>query len=125
MKKTTQTFEAYVMFCGAEMVPEQENLTRQMCIDTAQEVSENFEVDLILHIQSDNYPHEFVTTDVTDEILEKPFNANIDGTHPDDIYKGYKGRFGELVDDYIEQHEDTQRGRYTDRKIEEMRGKND
>ena len=125
MTNTPQTFDAYVMFCGAEMVPEQESLTRQMCIDTAQEVSENFAVDLILHIQSDNYPHDFVTTDVTDEILEKTFNANIDGTHPDYIYKDLKGRFGELVDEYIEQHEDTQRGRYIDRQIDEMRGKND
>ena len=123
MTKPNQTFNAYVMFCGAEEVPDQSRLTRAGCLYMIAETCENYEVDLILHITSESALKGFKVEDVTDELFDLAAARVTNNEHPDDIYKGYKGKLGELVDDYIEKHEDTQRGRYIDRKIEEMRGK--
>ena len=125
MTNTPKTFDAYVMFCGAEEVPDQSRLTRAGCLYMIAEICENYEVDLILHITSEDALKGFTALDVTDELFDLAAGRVTNDEAPDDIYKGYKGKLGELVDDYIEKHEDTQRGRYTDRKIEEMRGKND
>ena len=125
MTNTPKTFDAYVMFCGAEEVPDQSRLTRAGCLYMIAETCENYEVDLILHITSESALKGFKVEDVTDELFDLAAARVTNNEHPDDIYKGYKGKLGELVDDYIEKHEDTQRGRYIDRQIEEMRGKND
>ena len=125
MPKPNQTFEAYVMFCGAEEVPDQSRLTRAGCLYMIAETCENYEVDLILHITSESALKGFKVEDVTEELFDIASGRVTNDEAPDDLYKGYKGKLGELVDEYIEQHEDTQRGRYIDRKIEEMRGKND
>ena len=125
MTNTPKTFDAYVMFCGAEEVPDQQHLTRAGCLGMIAETCENYEVDLILHITSESALKGFKAEDVTDELFDIAAGRVTNDEAPDDIYKGFKGKLGELVDEYIEQHEDTQRGRYTDRQIEEMRGKND
>ena len=125
MTNTPKTFDAFVMFCGAEEVPDQSRLTRDGCLGMIAEICENYEVDLILHITSEDALRGFKVADVTDELFDIAAGRVTNDEAPDDIYKGYKGKLGELVDDYIEQHEDTQRGRYIDRQIDEMRGKND
>lgn len=123
MSKPEKTFSAFVMFCGANEVPEQSGLTRAECVAVLQETCENYEVDLILHIHTDSFPTSFEAEDVTEELFEEVYNSNVDGSEPDEIYQGYKGKLGEMVAEYIDNHETTRRGRAADRRIDEMRGK--
>ena len=70
MTNTPKTFDAYVMFCGAEEVPDQSRLTRAGCLGVIAEICENYEVDLILHITSEDALKGFKVEDVTEELFD-------------------------------------------------------
>jgi len=109
-----KTLSIYIMLCGADKVPEQSGLTKEECANVLMETCENYAVDRVLHVHSDDGIR-FETDDVTDEIFAAPFNADIDGSDPDELNpQDYKGLMRELMEEYIEQHPSTIEGRRGD-----------
>lgn len=117
------TMSAFVMFCGANEVPEQSGLTRAECVAVLAETCENYEVDLILHIHTDTFPIGFKANDVTDEVFNEVFEAIVDRADGERIEGEYKGKLGDMVEEHDYHHEDSKRERYVDRQIDERRGK--
>ena len=117
------TMSAYVMFCGANEVPEQSGLTRSECVAILTETCEIYEVDLILHIHTDSFPTGFLAHNVTDEIFNEAFEIIADRYEGERIEGEYKGKLEDMIDDFNQRHPDTRREQATDRQIDEMRGK--
>lgn len=109
-------FSAYIMLCGSNEVPEQVGLTKDECAAVLMETCENYEVDKVLHVytvfhEATDITNEYVSyevDDVTEDMFSIPYNANVDGSDPEDFTPNpYKGRLGEMIDQYIEWHPST------------------
>lgn len=92
-----KTFSAYIMMCGAQEVPEQNGLTKSECIKYIVDMSFNYDLDVILHIESDNWPHEITTRDVSEEMFKAAFNEVV---HDGFIVNYYRGTLGALVEEH-------------------------
>lgn len=100
------SIDVYIMLCGAEGTPDNFSLTRDGCISSLAEVSENYAVDLILHVRTDSFPiFDETPSNVTDEIVGEALGQFIDGFISDheveDCQGKYEGAFGDAIDEHI------------------------
>jgi hypothetical protein len=119
-----KTFDAYILVCGAESVPEQSGgLTYENAILELISHSEHFEINSVLHVTSDNYPHEIECENVIERVVNAALATLVRSNSAERIKGVFLGALGERIDEFNQNHPDTRKEQAVDREIDMRRGK--